>query len=371
MVDKDLINDYTEEKTCTYKNEYYSVRDNGAVFRHAKDKSKPRKYDGFWTFGIKNKQGYMYIGEHRVHIIVATAFYGENDSKKYVVDHIDTNRCNNRVENLRWLTRLENALNNPATLKKITYLCGGDIQKFLDNPSCLRDITGNNQDVSWMRTVSSDEAHAAYKKIMQWANKPIIQASDDKHKTSMGEWLFKDDYDYNPIKLVGDYKQYREKNIGNIEIKDILLEEDLWSEEDDKFIPSIDMLENGNFNLGDENFTYLLKEAYSLDIKKDNGEYFEIECDTIEITNFQIAPDENTSIFWFLHELRKRVTTYITIDDIEQVINQINYELSEKYKLYKAFKYDIDKLLDILVKRNEDMLFRYINTCIDLPVNGI
>lgn len=155
------------------------------------------------------------------------------------------------------------------------------------------------------------------------------------------------------------------------EIKDILLEEDLWSEEDDKFIPSIDMLENGNFNLGDENFTYLLKEAYSLDIKKDNGEYFEIECDTIEITNFQIAPDENTSIFWFLYELRNRVTTYITIDDIEQVINQINYELSEKYKLYKAFKYDIDKLLDILVKRNEDMLFRYINTCIDLPVNGI
>ena len=224
MVDKDLINDYTEEKTCTYKNEYYSVRDNGAVFRHAKDKSKPRKYDGFWTFGIKNKKGYMYIGEHRVHIIVATAFYGENDSKKYVVDHIDTNRCNNRVENLRWFTRLENALNNPATLKKITYLCGGDIQKFLDNPSCLRDITGNNQDVSWMRTVSSDEAHAAYKKIMQWANKPIIQTSDDKHKTSMGEWLFKDDYNYNPIKLVGDYKQYREKNIGNIEIKDNTIE---------------------------------------------------------------------------------------------------------------------------------------------------
>lgn len=155
------------------------------------------------------------------------------------------------------------------------------------------------------------------------------------------------------------------------EIKDILLEEDLWSEEDDKFIPNMDMLENGDFNLDDENFTYLLEGDYSLDIEKDNGEYFEIECDKIKITNFQIAPDENTSIFWFLYELRNRVKTYITTDDIEQVINQINYKLSEKYKLYEAFEYDIDELLDVLVKRKEDMLFRHINTCIDLPVDGI
>lgn len=175
-----LIDDYGEIKQCFYKNEYYSVRDNGAVFRHAKDKSRPRKYDEYWTFGIKNKQGYMYIGEHRVHIIVATAFYGENDSKKYVVDHIDTNRCNNRVKNLRWFTRVENVFNNPVTLNKITYLCGGDIQKFLDNPSCLKDITGNNQDVSWMRTVSADEAKAAYKKIMQLNNNSIQKISDEK-----------------------------------------------------------------------------------------------------------------------------------------------------------------------------------------------
>jgi len=72
-----------------------------------------------------------------------------------------------------------------------------------------------------------------------------------------------------------------------------------------------------------------------------------------------------------LYELSKRVTTYITTDDIEQVIKQINYELSEKYKLYETFEYDIDELLDVLVKRKEDMLFRHINTCIDLPVDGI
>lgn len=194
LLDINLINDYVEEKMCEYKGESYSVRDNGAVYRHLRNKLRPRKYDAYWTFGVKNKQGCMCIGEHRVYIIVATAFYGENDSKKYVVDHIDTNRCNNRVENLRWLTRLENALNNPITFKKITYLCGGDIQKFLDNPSCLKDTAGNNQDILWMRTVSCDEAKVAYKNIMRWANDLNKQPRGNTNKSNIGEWIFKDSY---------------------------------------------------------------------------------------------------------------------------------------------------------------------------------
>lgn len=54
---------YTEVKDCIYKDEHYSVRDNGAVFRHAKDITKPRKLDEQWLFGTKNeKTGYY---DHR------------------------------------------------------------------------------------------------------------------------------------------------------------------------------------------------------------------------------------------------------------------------------------------------------------------
>jgi len=160
-----LIDDYILERICTYKGETYKVRDNGAVYRQPRPESRLRKDDGKWTFGEKNTtNGYMYIGQHRVHIIVATAFYGENDSKVYVVDHIDTNRCNNRAENLRWLTRLENALLNEDTCRKITYLCGGDIMKFINNPSCLRDLA-QDPDISWMRTVTAEEAKAAYARV--------------------------------------------------------------------------------------------------------------------------------------------------------------------------------------------------------------
>lgn len=113
------INDYEEERLCIYKGEHYRVRDNGAVMRITPDGKKPRSLDSVWTFGKKSPtNGYMTIGNHRVHIIVATAFYGPNDSRVYVVDHIDTNRCNNRVENLRWLTKLENILLNEITRKK-------------------------------------------------------------------------------------------------------------------------------------------------------------------------------------------------------------------------------------------------------------
>ena len=181
--------DFEVTKDCIYKDEHYSVRDNGAVYRHAREGKTIRKDDNKWTFGQKNNtNGYMQIGSHRVHIIVATAFHGANDSSKLVVDHIDTNRCNNRPENLRWLTRLENALNNPATRKRIEYLCGGNIQKFIDDPSCLHDASGSNQDIMWMRTVSKEEAKASYERVMCWVAQPSSNTSLTGGK--LGEWLF-------------------------------------------------------------------------------------------------------------------------------------------------------------------------------------
>lgn len=165
-----MINDYKEIKECVYKEERYSVRDNGAIMRHLREGKKPRIDDGIWTFGKKNEtNGYMYLGSHRVHIIVATAFLGERDSKVYVVDHIDTNRCNNRIENLHWFTRLENAINNPITRNKIIYLCGS-IEAFIENPNILRERLRHAKEPSleWMRTVTREEAKIAYENVKKF-----------------------------------------------------------------------------------------------------------------------------------------------------------------------------------------------------------
>ena len=188
-----LLEEYTAVRECRYKGEKYSVRDNGAILRHKPEsKPKPRPLDEKWTFGKKDiSTGYMLIGSHRVHIIVATAFLGEHDSKKMVVDHIDTNRCNNRLENLRWLTRLENALMNPVTFRRIEFLCGGDINKFIADPSCLRDLAGTNQDIMWMRTVSSEEAKNAYQRVMEWSKREYSgKDKTDISSGKIGEWIF-------------------------------------------------------------------------------------------------------------------------------------------------------------------------------------
>jgi len=53
-----------------------------------------------------------------VHRIVAEAFISNHESKP-CIDHIDTNRQNNCVENLRWVTHLENS-NNMLSIKNMS-----------------------------------------------------------------------------------------------------------------------------------------------------------------------------------------------------------------------------------------------------------
>ena len=54
-----------------------------------------------------------------VHKLVARAFI-PNPENKPVIDHINGNRADNRIENLRWVTQKEN-VNNPNTRYKNVY----------------------------------------------------------------------------------------------------------------------------------------------------------------------------------------------------------------------------------------------------------
>ncbi|MDE7345413.1 MAG: HNH endonuclease [Muribaculaceae bacterium] len=67
-----------------------------------------------------------YVDSESVHRLVAKAFILNPDNKPEV-DHINTIRDDNRVENLRWVTTKEN-LNNPLTKKKFSEVRKGHVE---------------------------------------------------------------------------------------------------------------------------------------------------------------------------------------------------------------------------------------------------
>lgn len=64
---------------------------------------------GYKVISLDNKRFY-------IHRLVAQAFL-PNPENKPEIDHIDTNRTNNSISNLRWVTRSENN-RNPISLEK-------------------------------------------------------------------------------------------------------------------------------------------------------------------------------------------------------------------------------------------------------------
>lgn len=73
--------------------------------------------------GKKKEKTYL------IHRLVAIMFIDNPDNKPYV-DHLDTNKINNKVDNLRWVTQQEN-MNNNTTKKNMSKAQEGVIQRKL------------------------------------------------------------------------------------------------------------------------------------------------------------------------------------------------------------------------------------------------
>ena len=72
------VDDFSQEKECIHEGERYSVRDNGAVFRHQRDGKRARSNDNQWTFGKENQQTHIYISRIFAFIELWQPLFTEN-----------------------------------------------------------------------------------------------------------------------------------------------------------------------------------------------------------------------------------------------------------------------------------------------------
>lgn len=91
------------------------VENNGSL-QHKHERILKAGSSGRYKIVSLCKEGKIY--PRLVHRLVAEAFIPNPDNKPNV-DHIDTNPLNNNVDNLRWVTQSENAL-NPKTREKLS-----------------------------------------------------------------------------------------------------------------------------------------------------------------------------------------------------------------------------------------------------------
>jgi hypothetical protein len=181
-----LIKEYERELECTYKGETYLVRDNGAVLRCSRPNQRKRPLDNKWVFGTASKSGYMEIAGERAHRIVAFAFLGKPSDIGYVVDHIDTNRQNNKPSNLRWVSKLENILLNPYTSRKIELLCDCSIKEVLKDITILQKLK-LPQGYTWLSSVSQKEADDSLNNFINFGKKKDLTGLQQLQNSNSSE----------------------------------------------------------------------------------------------------------------------------------------------------------------------------------------
>lgn len=90
------------------------VREDGYVLI-----TRGSRYQNGWTKGSLHDNGYLSVCVHRktylVHRLIAETFI-ENPNSKPTVDHINRERDDNRVENLRWATLAEQQANSSRSI---------------------------------------------------------------------------------------------------------------------------------------------------------------------------------------------------------------------------------------------------------------
>lgn len=154
----------------------------------------------------KGKDGYLAVKLYKngklknfkVHRLVSEAFIPNTNNKPFI-DHINTDKTDNRVENLRWVTSKENS-NNPLTKGKQV----GKIGKLSPNHKPILQFTLDGEFIKKWDGAREIEREIGY------YNNNISMCCSGKRKTAYGYiWRYYD------LELYLESKLFKAFNIKN------------------------------------------------------------------------------------------------------------------------------------------------------------
>ena len=130
----------------------YSVSNFGNVKGASGKILKGRLSDGYLYINISG------VGNKTIHSLVAKAFLSKPDGLNYI-DHIDTNKLNNMVSNLRWCSKSQNGMNRGKQLNNTTGEKG--VSFYRDRFQAGIKLNGKRIHLGYFKTL--EEASMAYK----------------------------------------------------------------------------------------------------------------------------------------------------------------------------------------------------------------
>ena len=147
----------------------YMIYDDGRVW------SKRRKIfmkqnkdkDGYYTMGLWKHSKET---KHKIHRLIGCHFIEHPGGGKNCIDHINRDRADNRLENLRWVTHREN-MNNKSEYKKASNNTTGhqNIRKHKDGWEFQKKIHGKY----YSKFFKTMEEAIAYKETFMKEHKSI------------------------------------------------------------------------------------------------------------------------------------------------------------------------------------------------------